>query len=264
MIKSLYDNFKHWSDNGCVWIISDPHFGDEDCKLMNQNWPEPGQQVRLINKTIGKQDTLICLGDVGDENYIKQIKCQHKVLITGNHDKGVNNYKRVTDCEKVAMLKYLNGKTPNDLAVELSEEEQDAYYDGAWNRAFEEYKNKLNFVSLGHFINHEFHSPFMFWVACYDNKLFDEIYDGPLFIADRILLSHEPIFGLEDFCVNIHGHCHNGQHRYEGHINLAADVVHYQPFNLGKAIKDGILSGVPNYHRNTIDLATEHPIKKHT
>ena len=186
MINSLYENFKHWSSQGSVWIISDPHFNDEDCKFMRPDWPEPEQYVKQLNKVIGKQDTLICLGDVGEVSFIGLIKCQNKVLITGNHDKGISNYK----------------------------------------------------------------------------EYFNEIYDGPLFIADRILLSHEPIFGLEDFCVNIHGHCHNGQHRYDGHINLAADVVDFQPFNLGQAIKDGILSGVPNYHRNTIDWATEHSIHK--
>ena len=26
--------------------------------------------------------------------------------------------------------------------------------------------------------------------------IFDEIYDGPLFIAEKILLSHEPVSGL--------------------------------------------------------------------
>lgn len=35
--------------------------------------------------------------------------------------------------------------------------------------------------------------------------LFDEIYSGPLFISDIILLSHEPVYGLP-WCLNIHGH----------------------------------------------------------
>lgn len=92
---------------------------------------------------------------------------------------------------------------------------------------------------------------------------FDEIYTGPLFIADRILLSHEPIYGLENFCVNIHGHDHDGvPYLYNEeldnftHYNLAANICHYYPMNLGKAIEAGILSKVPNYHRLTIDKAS--------
>ena len=247
MIKSLYDCFKHWSDKGSVWIISDPHFADEDCKLMNPDWPEPEQQVKIINKNIHKLDTLICLGDVGDESYISLINCRHKVLITGNHDKGSSIYKKKEWDISLDHIKpdYTVKESQKDFDVRLAKE-------------IAEIRKDPHINVNGPWLN--FHSPFV--SATVDNKLFDEVYDGPLFIADRILLSHEPIFGLENFCVNIHGHCHNGQHRYDGHINLAADVVNYQPFNLGQAIKDGILSGVPNYHRNTIDWATEHSIRK--
>ena len=89
-------------------------------------------------------------------------------------------------------------------------------------------------------------------------KDFDEIYAGPIFIAEKILLSHEPVYGLE-WCLNIHGHDHNGVEAYrEGckHINLAANVCGYMPLNLGKIIKDGVLSDIPSIHRITIDGAT--------
>ena len=93
---------------------------------------------------------------------------------------------------------------------------------------------------------------------------FDEIYTGPLFIADRLLLSHEPIFGLENICVNIHGHNHAGPWVYYNedcskvtHINLAANIEQYGVYNLGKHIKNGLLSRVENYHRQTIDKATK-------
>lgn len=75
----------------------------------------------------------------------------------------------------------------------------------------------------------------------YDRKkdykdIFDEIYDGPLFIAEKILLSHEPVSGLS-WCLNIHGHDHSGIEDYaEGckHLNLAANVCGYTPVSLGK------------------------------
>lgn len=94
--------------------------------------------------------------------------------------------------------------------------------------------------------------------------LFKEVYSGALFIAPQILLSHEPIYGLK-FCTNIHGHEHNGTYDYtdrEGcrHLNIAADVIDYQPVNLGKLIKAGLVAGLPTIHRLTIDRAIENPI----
>ena len=86
MIDCLYDCFKHWAANGSVYVLSDPHFRDEDCKTMDRNWIGPDEHVAMINKKIHKNDTLILLGDLGDPEYVKKIKAK-KVLITGNHDK---------------------------------------------------------------------------------------------------------------------------------------------------------------------------------
>lgn len=80
---------------------------------------------------------------------------------------------------------------------------------------------------------------------------------GPVFIAEKILLSHEPVYGLE-WCLNIHGHDHNGVELYKegcNHINLASNVCGYTPLNLGKIIKNGVLSNIPSIHRITIDGA---------
>ena len=184
MIPSLYDKFKPWSATGSVYIISDTHFDDADCKYMNPNWITPQEHIAILKKVIHKNDTLIHLGDVGDASYLDKLKCS-KVLLTGNHD----------ILSKVA-------------------------------------------------------------------SHFDEVYNGPLFIADRIILSHEPIYGLESFALNIHGHVHNGytiafSDKVISHINLASDVAQWQPCDLNTLIKDGFLSKIPNYHRITIDKATE-------
>ena len=88
---------------------------------------------------------------------------------------------------------------------------------------------------------------------------FDEIYTGPLFIAEKILLSHEPVYG-SPWCLNIHGHDHNNIEPYKEeckHINLAANVCGYTPINLGKIIKEGVLADVPSIHRMTIDRQVE-------
>jgi len=181
MIPSLYEPFKKWAETGSIYILSDLHLDDADCKLMDENWISPNEQIDIINSIIMKNDTFICLGDVGQANYIKRIKASRKILLLGNHDKK----KDYVDC-------------------------------------------------------------------------FDEIYEGPLFISDKILLSHEPVYGLS-WCLNIHGHDHNNIENYAAdceHLNLAANVCGYKPVNLGRLIKEGILSGIKSIHRQTIDRAT--------
>jgi len=178
MIKSLYPIFQKWSATGSVYIISDTHFDDSDCKLMDSNWITPQEHMEIIKQDVRKGDTLIHLGDVGNPAYLDELKC-YKVLISGNHDV----------LSKVA-------------------------------------------------------------------SHFDEVYTGPLFIADRLVLSHEPIQGLEGFAINIHGHDHASNFRHN-HVNLASNVYHFRVFNLGASIKGGLLSQVENYHRITIDQATE-------
>ena len=181
MIPTLYDTFKHWSATGSVYIVSDTHFDDPDCQLMDPNWIAPEEHIAIIKKKAHKPDTLIHLGDVGDPSYLDALKC-HKVLIMGNHDQ-----------------------------------------------------------SRTRFENH-----------------FDEIYEGALFISPKLLLSHEPVFGL-NWCMNIHGHDHSGNTPDDGrHVNLAANVYGYDKvFDLGREIKRGLLSGIPDMHRETIDRATE-------
>ena len=180
MIATLYKCFQHWSAKGSVYIISDTHFDDTDCKLMDPDWITPEEQVAKLKKKAHKNDTLIHLGDVGDPKYMDALKC-HKVLIMGNHD-----------------------------------------------------QSKTKF---------EAH--------------FDEIFDGPVFIAEKILLSHEPVTGL-DWCMNIHGHDHADAFPKDGrHVNLAANVCGYKPFDLGREIKHGLLGGIESIHRQTINRATE-------
>lgn len=230
MIKTLYDDFKFLSDGGSIWLLSDPHFGDPDCKLMSKDWPTPEEQVKIINSVVMRNDTFVCLGDVGDVSYISDIKAETKVLIKGNHDSGTSNYKRVTRFY--------------DLRDEPKEEIRKLKEEGVINRVL-----RLKFQDM--------------IVGVFDNRLFDYVYSGPLFISDKILLSHEPI-GLP-FCLNIHGHDHNQQEpQKEGCFcyNVAANVIDYKPVSLDKIIKSGALSGIKDIHRMTIDKAKERPISK--
>lgn len=84
---------------------------------------------------------------------------------------------------------------------------------------------------------------------------FDEVYDGPLTISDKILLSHEPLD--VKYHLNIHGHNHNTDTEDKYHINCCAEWLEYTPLNLNMIIKVGALSQIQSIHRATIDKATE-------
>lgn len=185
MIKTLYPTFRRWSDKGSVWLISDTHFDDADCKLMDKDWITPEEHLERL-KDITKQDTVIHLGDVGNPEYIKQLK-GHKVLITGNHDRG----------------------------------------------------------------------------ASYYESYFDEIFTGALIVAEKLILSHEPVD--IPWLFNIHGHDHNPSHIGDiNHINIASNVIGYKPISLSDVIKAGFLSNIDSLHQMTIYEASEHPLKGKT
>ena len=74
MIYTLYEPFRHWSEGGSIYILSDLHFDDFDCRLMDPTWITPQEQIDIINKTVMKNDTFICLGDVGCADYVREIK----------------------------------------------------------------------------------------------------------------------------------------------------------------------------------------------
>lgn len=218
MIDSLYEPFKKWSEKGSVYIISDPHLEDEDCKLMDSQWPEPQEYIDNIKKVVHKNDTLICLGDVGNPSWFSQINA-YKVLIMGNHDKGKSNYKRL-----LSVYPYMF-PTEED-AIKAKEESLIIRY----------YTDSSN----------EFY-------GITDNYLFDEVYEGCLMISPNIMLSHEPC--SSDFWCNIHGHLHDSECMIEKNgINITSNVVGYKPISLNDLIKDGTIKNcvIENIHRHTI------------
>ena len=52
MILTLYEPFHHWSEKGSVYILSDLHFDDADCKFMSPDWITPQEQIAIINGKI--------------------------------------------------------------------------------------------------------------------------------------------------------------------------------------------------------------------
>lgn len=230
MINSLYDVFKKWSIKGSVYIISDPHFSDQgsfEFRAKNNKLPENVKTVEAldnfiisnINKVAHKNDCLIILGDVGNIECITKLKAGYKVLLLGNHDRGADYYKRIS--ADLTNLKADLAKTvelPKDLLMS---------------------KHEAN--------NH----------VIFDNRLFDEVYSGPLMISDKIILSHEPIIPCPDYLVNLCGHVHAKDHKFNvdnhQYYNFCAEAIDYKPVSLGELIKGGLLSKVKDIHRATVD-----------
>lgn len=193
MYKHIYDIFKHWYRGGQIFIYSDPHFNDAEANTLRKTYIGDEAQVKSINSKIGKNDTLIILGDIGDIEFVKKIR-GYKVLIMGNHDSGASNYIRVKD----------------DTS---------------------------------------------------DNHLFDEVYEGPVMLSEKIILSHEPIYGM-DFALNIHGHVHGAYRPDNCHINMCAEHINYTPVCLKHIIESGKLKKIKSIHRSTIDEATQRKLKR--
>lgn len=255
MKKHLYDTIANrWlkPTGNTVWIFSDPHFGDFEAHRFRHVVKIPDKKdyfarfkdgdifetyetfvakemkkadeelVKKINSKVGKNDTIIILGDVGDVEYVKKIK-GYKVLLLGNHDKGASNYKRV--------LSIIDKET-NETVKQITLVTEVSYSPAKYR--------------------HE------------DNHLFDEVYEGPLMINDRVILSHEPI-EVPEYMFNIHGHVHDkDNHGDTNHLNVCAEAINYTPINLLKTIKDGLLKDIKSVHELTVKTATERASKKKT
>lgn len=180
-LPGVYKTFiDRWENYQTCLIISDTHFNEPDLEKAYPLRPKAEEFVKLINSKVGRKDVIICLGDCGDLEYWKKIR-GYKVLIQGNHDEGVEKYR----------------------------------------------------------------------------KIFNEVYEGPVMLGEKLLLSHEPIPGIE-WALNIHGHVHQGPirtDRYHFNINCDANKT-YEPINFNAMLKKGITAHIIPLHRQIIDTAT--------
>lgn len=231
MLKiKLYPCFKHWLEFNNIWLFSDPHFNDPEMVHLRKNYISDEEQIKKINAKVGKKDLLICLGDVGDISFISKLKAGYKVLIKGNHDdKGDSYYQREV------IERFSNEHMSSDDYSLLA----NAVISG-----------KVDEITR---INKKY-------TTVEDNRLFDEVYSGPVWIAEKILLSHEPID--IPYAFNIHGHDHSNWFDNGQHLNLCAEHIDYTPVSLIKLIKDGTFSKVDDIHRMTIDRATNKKMER--
>lgn len=260
MKKHLYDTIAdRWlNSKGSVWIISDTHFSELDCyKLRFPNTFQPGteymhdslvekldkMQIKNINSKCGKNDTLIILGDVGDIEWVRNLKARYKILVMGNHDKGASNYKK--EKWQTAKLHYYTDNSKPFASFKLSD-----YSAFAIPKVMDELLDKAKKEHA------DYAEGYWTWkLYDEDNHLFDEVYEGPLMINDRVILSHEPI-DVPKYMFNIHGHTHALPYKYDDrHLNMCAEAIDYTPINLLNLIKNGLLSKTDSIHRETIDKA---------
>lgn len=267
---NLYPCFSKWLEFDNIYLLSDPHFNDEEMKHLRKDYIGDDEQVERINKVVHKKDLLICLGDVGNLEYIKKIKAGYKVLIMGNHDKGKTNYQRKIEDVKVFCSHGITKEEHQLIDLYTANHllgKEDKEIDLKAKEIFDKYST----------------------VEQRDNHLFDEVYEGTLTISSDIVLSHEPLVD-DKFHFNLHGHDHSGVEfvnnvlqRYDAdmpvedmvanyietiktnkltHMNLCAEWVNYTPVSLREIIKSGILKNVVDIHRACIDRATARKAKK--
>ena len=241
-LPQLYDIFRQkWEKYQSIWLISDTHFDDEELYVGTKHVIRANgeEYANLINKTAGKKDMLIHLGDVGNVEHIKKIRAEHKVLVMGNHDAGASKYKRVIEYAKFDDKKY----TKEEALAEMKKLFPGCRYS----------------VEEGYDI---LHAPFTFWYVEADNCLFDEVYEGPIMIGEKLILSHEPL--ALDWALNIHGHVHspnakNGKNCF----NICPDTTGvFEPIALKRILEGGYMAGVKTIHRDTIDNATKRARKR--
>lgn len=224
--------YKIFNDRWCkqtVWIYSDPHFGDKELAAGMPDRPSDQEQIAMINSKVGKNDTLIILGDVGDIECIKQLR-GYKVLICGNHDNGGTTYERQRSEWLFDQKEYSEEEVKEIVRKQCPE-------------------CKITVTECVTFINAAS------WVVTADNQLFDEVYTGPLMIGEKILLSHEPV--NIPWVFNLHGHIHSNLKNIDQyHYNCCADAIGYTPINLNQWLKQGHLAKIHTLHRQTIEDAT--------
>lgn len=229
-IAGLYKIFDHWHQQGTVHIISDTHFGDEELRAGFPDRPTDEDIVKSINAKVGRKDTLIILGDVGSVDLLRQLR-GYKVLIMGNHDAGRSTYER-----QIITQQFFKNQYTKQQVLDLT---------------------KILFSNCKYSIDE---SDEIVWEITADNCLFDEVYEGPLMISEKLILSHEPVD--VPWAFNLHGHDHTGRKSDERHFNVCADVIDYTPLNFNQFMKSGALSKIETIHRQTITLATKKSRKK--
>ena len=236
MIAGLYDMFNFmWDRYQTIHLISDTHFDDEELYIGTKKIEraDSDEYVKLINSKVGRKDLLIHLGDCGNLEQIAKIR-GNKVLIMGNHDTGATKYKHQSWRKDFDKDEY----TRAEVLAEMKKLYPNCHYDIRDSYDFE------------------------CWVATADNGLFDWVFEGPVQIGEKLILSHEP---LEcGWAFNIHGHIHATNYKDDArHMCICPDVTgNFEPVNFNQLMKSGFMSKIETLHRSVINTATKRAKKR--
>lgn len=240
MIAGLYDMFNSmWDKYQTIYLISDTHFDDEELYIGTKKIERANsdEYVKLINSKVGRKDLLIHLGDCGNLEQIAKIRAD-KVLIMGNHDTGATKYKRQKWRKVFNKDKY----TKIEALAEMK-------------KLYPNCRYEINEVCY-------FQQPFERWQVVADNNLFDWVFEGPVQIGEKLILSHEPVEC--GWAFNIHGHVHSFTHRDDArHMCICPEVTRqFEPVNFNQLMKSGFMSKIETQHRKTINSATKRARKR--
>lgn len=100
MIPTLYEPFRHWSEGGSVFILSDLHFADEDCRLMDPEWITPEEQIEFIADKILLSHEPVC-------------GLRWCLNIHGHDHNNMEQYRE--DCKHINLAANVCGYTPVNL-----------------------------------------------------------------------------------------------------------------------------------------------------
>jgi len=236
MTKHLYEIFtEKWGPCGQIFIYSDPHFSDFD-----------SYRYRHLVKIPDKRDYFNTFKD-GDifETYET---CAARLVKQADEEQ----VKRINAvCGKSSTLIIL-GDIGNIEYVKKLKAKHKILIMGNHDKGASNYKRHIEYHVDEEHGSLEY--DLMNKLVKEDNHLFDEIYEGPLFISEKILLSHEPLNVPNVF--NIHGHIHDKNCKGDDtHLNVCAEAIDYKPINLSSFIKSGALKKVKDIHRQTVDNA---------
>ena len=127
------------------YYTADLHFGHGDT-LKHAKRPFASVEemdraiITNINSRCGKDDVLVVLGDVsfygnyeGAIRCLKSIRCR-KVLVTGNHDKGLLKSKRFRECfADITQQETIRDGAHRIFLSHYPMAEWDGYYKGIWH-----------------------------------------------------------------------------------------------------------------------------------
>lgn len=236
MKNHLYDIFEKWGTN--IWIISDPHF--DDTESWNMRFPYACDDPRgpdcahchgTMNNCPRSPMHVDEFSDILVRRINRKVGKKGTIIILGDIG-NIEKVKKIKGYKVLLLGNHDKGASNYKRVVKVKE-----FING----------------ETGAVISREFIS---------DNHLFDEVYEGPLMINDRVILSHEPI-PVPEYMFNIHGHVHNEHAKGdEHHLNVICECVDYEPVSLSRLLKEGLTKNIESIHRETIDKATERKAKK--